>query len=424
MPRIQFPSSKSVGTEHSHGSKKYRWTGKRWKRFSSAAENAAASLTSQAAQIASDKAAMEAQIAADKATMQAEIDAKKAQMDASVAALQSTINNLESDPSKPVHSGSDFANGTLVTTDISASGTNGDSFIIEVTGKSYSTDAPFAFIAQGYLYNNTIINYSGSRQGKNNLTYIRAMNHNGKLCFWWPRISYWNSFQVVVRSANGSINNRVTNISNSTDPTSASKRVTIQLNQNNNGPVSCTTFTSSGTWYRPSWCTKVVVEVVGGGGGAAGYSESGGAGGYASEIINSPADSVGVTIGGAGGSVQYYAAAGNGGTSSFGGYCSASGGYGANRNQSHSGGHGGVGSGGHVNMWGGGGTGHTNSNASGSPAKGGGSYMGGGAGDNRNASNSKVHVGAPGAGGPGSRGDTGWRGATGESGIVIVWEYA
>ena len=443
MARIQFPTNKTTGTEHTHGNRKYRFDGKRWKKVNTAAENTEANITAafnqRQAEINTAKAAMEADIAANKAAMEADIAAKKAQLDSTVntmnstvtnnanaiSSLQSSIASFSGDESKAVHSGSDFVNGTLVTTDIPASATNGASFVIEVTGKSYSgNDSPFNFVAQGYLYNNTIINYSGSRQGKNNLTYIRAMNNNGWLSFWWPRISYWNSFQVTVRDAAGSIDNRVVSITDSADPTGAAKRVTIQLNQNNNGPVSCTTFTSSGTWYRPTWCTKIVVEVVGGGGGASGYSESGGAGGYACEIINSPADSVGVTVGGGGGSTQYYAAAGNGGTSSFGGYCSATGGYGANRNYGHSGGHGGVGSGGHVNILGGGGTGHTNSNASGSPAKGGGSYMGGGTGDDRTRTNSKVHYGAPGSGGPGSRGDTGWRGAPGETGIVIVWEYA
>ena len=438
MPKIQFPTNKTVGTEHIHGNRKYRYDGKRWKKINTAAENQAANISATFAQKEADLSAKKAELEASVNTKKAELDAKKTELDNTVSGMQSSvtsnttaISNLQSsiasfsgDPSKPVHSSSDFANGTLVTTNIPASATNGASFVIEVTGKSYSADAPFSFIAQGYLYNNTIINYSGSKQGKNNLTYIRAMNNNGYLSFWWPRISYWNSFQVTVRNANGSIDNTVTSISNSSDPTGASKRVTIKLTQNNNGPVSCTQFTSSGTWYRPSWCTKIVVEVVGGGGGGAGYNESGGAGGYASEIIVDPADSVGVTIGGAGGGVYYYAAAGNGGTSSFGGYCSASGGYGANRNYSHSGGMGGIGSGGHINLRGGGGTGHTNSNASGSPAKGGASYFGGGAGDARPSSGVKVGNGAPGAGGPGSRGDTRWTGAAGESGLVLVWEYA
>jgi hypothetical protein len=189
------------------------------------------------------------------------------------------------------------------------------------------------------------------------------------------------------------------------------------------GPRAVKTYTSNSTWTKPSWCNRIKVEVQGGGGGGCGYSESGGAGGYAAEIIDNPASSVSVTVGGAGSGTQYYSASGNGGTSSFGSYCSASGGYGANRNYSHSGGQGGIGSGGHLNIRGGGGTGHTNSNSSGSPAKGGGSYFGGGAGDNRNNSGSKVGNGAPGSGGPGARGETSWAGASGESGIVVVWEY-
>ena len=37
---------------------------------------------------------------------------------------------------------------------------------LEATGKSYSGDPPFMFTAQGYLYANTIINYSGQHIGK------------------------------------------------------------------------------------------------------------------------------------------------------------------------------------------------------------------------------------------------------------------
>lgn len=126
-------------------------------------------------------------------------------------------------------------------------------------------------------------------------------------------------------------------------------------------PVSIVSFTGSGTYTVPSNCTKVLVQLVGGGGGSAGYAESGGAGGFAEGVFSvTPGASISVTVGGGGGGVGYYAAAGDGGTTSFGGYISATGGYGANRNYSHGGGHGGVGSGGQLNLYGGTGTGHMN----------------------------------------------------------------
>ena len=127
------------------------------------------------------------------------------------------------------HSGSDFTAGTLVTTDIDASGFGGISFVIEVTGKSYSSTPPFSFLAQGYFYNYGIINVSGVNNGDPRLTYIKVMELNGKLAVWWPRVSYWNSFDVLVRDANGATRNRVNGISDSSEPTSATKVTQINL---------------------------------------------------------------------------------------------------------------------------------------------------------------------------------------------------
>jgi hypothetical protein len=130
---------------------------------------------------------------------------------------------------RPVHSGSDFANGTLVSTDIPATATNGSSFVIEISGKSYSTsNAPFKVIAQGYLYNNTIVSYSGISYGGNFAPYIKMFEDGGYLKFWWPRISYWNSFNVSVREAGGSPTNRVTSITDSTEPV-GTKKVQVDL---------------------------------------------------------------------------------------------------------------------------------------------------------------------------------------------------
>ena len=129
------------------------------------------------------------------------------------------------------HSGSDFTAGTLVTTNIPSAATNGASFVIEVTGKSYSSDPPFRFMAQGYLYNNGIINASGVNNGDLRLTYIKVMNLGGNLAFWWPRISYWNSFEVRVIDAGGSSKNRVTGVNDSSEPSSATKVTQINLHK-------------------------------------------------------------------------------------------------------------------------------------------------------------------------------------------------
>jgi len=135
-------------------------------------------------------------------------------------------------------------------------------------------------------------------------------------------------------------------------------------------------FTSPGTWTNPGSVDKVKVTVVGGGGnGGAGVTggnnqrggAGGGGGGTAIEIIPFPtATNVPVTTGGASG------------TSSFGPYCSATGGAvgttsptgqpGTNIN----GGLGGAGSGGAVNFVGG--DGDTGGTESGSGAS---SYVGG-----------------------------------------------
>jgi hypothetical protein len=169
--------------------------------------------------------------------------------------------------------------------------------------------------------------------------------------------------------------------------------------------------------------TTATVKIVGGGGGAAGYTESGGAGGYSEARIDTSAvTSVAVTVGAGGSAVGYYAAAGDGGTSSFGSYCSATGGYGSNRNYSHSGGAGGSGSGGNVNLQGGGGQGHTNSIGA-HQGRGGGSYFGGGASWNRSTNSGKILAGAKGSGGPGSNSDAGATGATGETGLIVVYTY-
>lgn len=187
--------------------------------------------------------------------------------------------------------------------------------------------------------------------------------------------------------------------------------------------LSTTTFTASGTWTKPAGCNKVIVKLVGGGGGGSGHCESGGAGGYAEKVVDvSAVSTVAVTVGGGGGAVGYYGAGGDGGTSSFGTYCSATGGYGANRHVGHTGGHGGVGSGGDVNLLGGTGTGHSNNGSQQVAGRGGSSFWGGTTGSAHNNSNpSSIYYTSPGSGGAGA--NQGYNYRNGSAGMVVVYAY-
>jgi hypothetical protein len=154
----------------------------------------------------------------------------------------------------PYHSGSDFVDGTLVVTNINAAVTYGDSFVMEVTGKSYgSGPAPFALLLEGYIYSDTFINVGAISYGSWFPGPIKILNYNGNLAFWWPRGSYWNSFSVHVRDAGGGSSNRVTSVGNSTEPASAKKvsvSVIQSLNSNNYNSYAPTLTGggASGTW--------------------------------------------------------------------------------------------------------------------------------------------------------------------------------
>jgi len=184
-------------------------------------------------------------------------------------------------------------------------------------------------------------------------------------------------------------------------------------------------FTGNGTYTKSGTDVKILkIICVGGGGGGRGYHESGGAGGYAERVLAADTIStVSVTVGGGSGGGYYFGFSGQGATTSFGSYCSAAGGYGANSNRSHAGGHGGVGSGGNVNMYGGGGGGHApghNNQQGGEAGQGGGSYFGGTS-PGRHGGNGFTNSTAPGAGAFGGAGNH--NGGDGSTGICLVYEY-
>jgi hypothetical protein len=177
------------------------------------------------------------------------------------------------------------------------------------------------------------------------------------------------------------------------------------------------------TWTKPADCTKILIQVQGAGGGGCSFCESGGAGGYSERLLDvTSISSVTVTVGAGGANTGYYSAAGDGGSSSFGSYCSATGGYGANRNASHTGGHSGIGSGGNLNIKCGGGTGHGNTGGREAVGTGGKSFFGSGYKASHSTNTSNLGYTAPGAGGPGGAMQS-WAGSYGGPGIVIVYNY-
>lgn len=191
-------------------------------------------------------------------------------------------------------------------------------------------------------------------------------------------------------------------------------------------------FTASGTWTKPSGCTKVVVELVAGGGGGGSGDGSGrggsggGGGGFSKKLVSSPGSTETVTVGAGGTGGDYFSgpsAAASGGSSSFGSHCSATGGSGGATGASGgaTGGSGGAGSGGDLNLSGGRGndTYGTTTETSGS---GGGSAMGFGGGAVKSGVAGKAGTGY-GAGGGGNS-STGAGGNNGTDGVVIVYSLS
>jgi hypothetical protein len=194
------------------------------------------------------------------------------------------------------------------------------------------------------------------------------------------------------------------------------------LEYGSSGLISCSVFTSGGTWTRPANCTRVKIQLVGSGGGGTGHGEAGGSGGYAERYLDVTAiASVSVTIGGAGGGVNYHNVGGAGAAVSFGPYLSASGGEGARNVGGHTGGRPGIGSGGTINLYGAGGSGHTHYGG----GQGGRSFFGGpsiGVHHESPATAAFQDWAAPGAGGTGGA-NARHIGANGRTGIVIVWNF-
>ncbi|MDF2934209.1 MAG: hypothetical protein K0R36_3540 [Chryseobacterium sp.] len=128
------------------------------------------------------------------------------------------------------HSGRNFPQGTLIETDVDYSVTNGDQFLLELKGNMYGGGNPLIANIQGYIYADTLYSTSGYST-LYYWNYIIALNLNGKLCFWFQSLSYWQGFDVKVTVGYGGLEqgrNRVTSVSDNPDP-GGTKRVQINL---------------------------------------------------------------------------------------------------------------------------------------------------------------------------------------------------
>jgi hypothetical protein len=185
------------------------------------------------------------------------------------------------------------------------------------------------------------------------------------------------------------------------------------------------------TWTRPSGCNNIMVYVTGGGGGGRGndnaYRGAGGGGGATAIkwIANITDATVAVTVGGGGNEARNGGRGATGGTSSFGAYCSATGGEGGQTDSPYEGGIGGSATGGDMNIPGGGGEMCHDSNREG----GGGMSFWHKAGSNHHYTDSSrwfIMHGRWGSGGSGisyyTQNDSSY--IRGGGGVVIVYNYS
>ena len=123
----------------------------------------------------------------------------------------------------------DYANGYLVTTNIT--GSSSTMFRFKIEGNSYSgTAAPINTDIQFYSYNNnSIISATGRHLGYD-FGNVVAMVYNGFVCIWFSQPAQWQTFAVScqIRNSSGRLEDCVTTITNVAKPTSGIQReVTI-----------------------------------------------------------------------------------------------------------------------------------------------------------------------------------------------------
>ncbi|MGL5691435.1 MAG: tail fiber domain-containing protein, partial [Bacteroidales bacterium] len=143
------------------------------------------------------------------------------------------LGGIEAAHLKPKVSMRDFTNGTLIKTSIDYANTSGAAWLLKIHGNIYGNGTSLHLQAQGYIWDNSIINtnaiyYGTFETGATNK--LIALNIGGVLCFWFGRQGYWAGYNVECYDVSGSTTyeNLVTSIENVADP-GGTKRVEIPL---------------------------------------------------------------------------------------------------------------------------------------------------------------------------------------------------
>ena len=123
----------------------------------------------------------------------------------------------------------DFVNGAIIKTICGY--VDGTPWLLEITGNAYGGSGPFDFKAQGYCYNGGGTNISAISNGSH-IGSISVFSLNGNICFYIPRLSYWQGYSVKFSNVGGAGRaiNLVESISNGLKPTNISKNYEIPIN--------------------------------------------------------------------------------------------------------------------------------------------------------------------------------------------------
>ncbi|WP_230405021.1 phage tail protein [Undibacterium rugosum] len=131
--------------------------------------------------------------------------------------------------SQSLQSSRNFIDGTLIRTSIDFSGPNGTSWLLEIEGNSYFAGAPFDIKIQGYIYNNNPMFNGGGLSNGTSLAGMVVFSYGGKLCFWFPRQSYWQGFTIFISDVltPGRKTNLVVAIDDTAKPAAITNEVTV-----------------------------------------------------------------------------------------------------------------------------------------------------------------------------------------------------